>query len=151
MDAAAEALREPSRRALAKPARGGLANVRFGVLALERAPGELAGLADSLTVLLPWGSLLAAVAGGDAIGLARLAGLCRPGAEVRFVFGYGAADGLGLPPIDGAPSAAAEAGLELAARAMSVDEIRELGTTWAGKLAFSPAARRFVELSGRRG
>ena len=84
VDAAAEALREPSRRALPKPARGGMANVRFGVLALERAPGELAGLADTLTVLLPWGSLLAAVAGGDAIRLAGLAGLSGSSSARRF-------------------------------------------------------------------
>ena len=156
VDATADGLHEPSRRALAKPSRGGVANARFGVLSLERAPGELAGLADRLTVLLPWGSLLAAVAGVDPAGLARLAALCRPDGEVRFVFGYGAAEReLPLPPLDGPSTldrlvdAGAHAGFDLAARAVSRDQIRELGTTWAGKLAFSPAARRFVELTGR--
>jgi hypothetical protein len=54
---------------------------------LEQAPGALATLADRLTVLLPLRSLLRAVARPDRGGLARLAALCRDGAEVCIVFG----------------------------------------------------------------
>src|SRR5213079_1494518 len=86
VDAAVEALRETSRKLAAKPARGGLPNALCGRLALAEAPG---GLADRLTVLLPWGELLAAVARPDVGALARLRGLCREGAELRVVFGHG--------------------------------------------------------------
>ena len=90
VDASADGLREASRRALAKPARGGLSNLVFGRLSLAEAPATLAGLADELTVLLPWGSLLAAVARPGAGGLAALRALGKPGAGLRIVFGYGA-------------------------------------------------------------
>jgi 16S rRNA (adenine(1408)-N(1))-methyltransferase len=145
-----------------------LPNLLYGRLALSGAPGELAGLADELTVLLPWGSLLAAVARPDPAGLAALRALCKPGAALRIVFGYGAnaeaaaIRALGLPAIDGdgAGDGAADAGprLEAAYRAVglsvrahfpSLDEVRALPTTWAKRLAFSGRERRFVELRGR--
>jgi trans-aconitate methyltransferase len=83
IDANADNLRTASRRAGASEARGGLPNLLFGRLALERAPGALEGLADRLSVLLPWGSLLRAAAGGEPEGLRRLRGLCAPGAELE--------------------------------------------------------------------
>lgn len=74
-----------SRRFAAKPARGGLRNALLGRLALEAAPGELVGLADALTVLLLWGSLLRAVALPDAAALRALRALCRPRAGARAI------------------------------------------------------------------
>lgn len=156
VDANAENLRDSSRRAARKPARGGAPNALFARLALEEAPGELAGLADELTVHLPWGSLLRAVALPELEGLGRLAGVCKPGARVRFVFGYQAAtDGLDLPPLDGPAAARAleagyrAAGLVVAARPIGVDRVRLLPSTWARKLA-APGARPrpFVEVTG---
>jgi hypothetical protein len=117
------------------------------VLALEAAPAELAGFAGALTVLLPWGSLLTAVATGD---VSRLAALCRPAATVRIVFGYGPIDATGLPALESVDELLeryAAAGMAMTARRLDLDEVRALGTTWAKKLAFAPAARRFVELT----
>lgn len=156
VDANAEGLRETSRRLAAKPARGGLRNALLGVLPLEQAPGELAGLADALTVLLPWGSLLRAVALPEPAGLERLRGLCRPGARVQAVFGYGEGDPLAvqaLPRRDKVELRALcggyrAAGFAVTARAIERAEVGELPTTWAKKLAFSDHARRFVELVG---
>jgi 16S rRNA (adenine(1408)-N(1))-methyltransferase len=152
---------DASRRAAAKPARGGVANALFGVLPLEQAPGELVGLADALTVLLPWGSLLGAVARADAEGLRRLRGLCKPGAGVRLLFGYAACADAGtiaaerLPAL-GAPGmlsslerAYRDASFAVTASRFAVGEVRALGTTWASKLAFGSAERQFVELCGR--
>lgn len=125
------------------------------MLPLERAPAALEHLADRLTVLLPWGSLLRALALPDPAGLARLRGLCRPGAELRVVFGLGPADAAAaLPPLSDAhlghlARAYREAGLEVTARPTSRDEVGALPTTWAKKLAFSGNERRFVELLGR--
>jgi 16S rRNA (adenine(1408)-N(1))-methyltransferase len=160
VDAAVEALRETSRKLGAKPARGGLPNALCGRLALADAPGELAGLADRLTVLLPWGELLAAVARPDVGGLARLRGLCREGAGLRVVFGHGpeAEAGvvreLGLPAFSESSLAMLEAryreaGFEVHARWMPLEEVRALPTTWAKRLAFSGHARTFVEVRGR--
>ena len=157
VDAAVEALRETSRKLAAKPARGGLPNALCGRLALADAPGELAGLADRLTVLLPWGELLAAVARPDFGGLERLRGLCREGAELRVVFGHGpqvdaaAVRDLALPELSDTGLATLEARyreaqFEVRARWMPLEEVRALPTTWAKRLAFSGHARTFVEV-----
>jgi 16S rRNA (adenine(1408)-N(1))-methyltransferase len=166
VDANAAPLREAAARVGRKPARGGLANARYGQLTLEQAPGALVALADELTVLLPWGSLLRAVAAADAQALASLRAICKPGARLRVLFGHGPADaaalaalGLSLPPAAApAPVVAAfaadlvhryaEAGLDVRARQVPPAEVRELPTTWAKKLAFSGRARRFWELAG---
>lgn len=161
VDANADALRATSRRCAAKPSRGGLPNVLLARLPLAEAPGELVGLADALTVLLPWGSLLAAVARPEPSALCALRALCRGHAEIRIVLGYGpATEGamireLRLPALD-VPAAVAElegaylaAGLAVRARAARVDEVRALPTTWAKRLAYSGHERRYVELRGR--
>lgn len=159
-DANAEGLREISRRASGKPARGGLPNVLFARLSLEDAPGELAQLAGAITVLFPWGSLLRAVAVPECEALRKLALIGKPGARFRFLHGYGigsearAVEELGLPALGGPSTlralenAYADAGLQVKARYISREEVA-LITTWAKKLAFSDRERQFVELSGR--
>jgi hypothetical protein len=161
VDANADPLRETSRRFAAKPARGGLSNALLGRLALADAPGELAGLGDSLTVLLPWGSLLRAVAVSDRDALRALRGLLRTGATLRVLFGYGPrTDGAvirahELPPLDDPAAMDAlehayrDAGFAVAARFVAREEVRALPTTWAKRLAYSGHERHFVELSGR--
>ena len=160
MDANAENLREAGRRAAVKPARGGLPNARFGVLALDDAPGALLGLADELTVILPWGTLLAAIASARPDGLQRLAAVCKPGARVRLLFGYGAsADATAIAahalPESAEPAFGPQlasryraAGFAVSARPVSVEEVRAVPSTWAKKLAFSGKPRSFWELAG---
>jgi 16S rRNA (adenine(1408)-N(1))-methyltransferase len=116
-------------------------NVLLGRLALAEAPGALAGIADRLTVLFPWGSLLDAVAGRDPAGLARLRGTCRPGATVRFLFELASGQG----PL---PRLFADAGLDLHARPVAIEEARSLPTTWAKKLGYSGRPRAFWEFRG---
>jgi hypothetical protein len=152
-DANGANLRDASRRAGGKSARGGASNALFGRLALEDAPGELAGFADRLTIHLPWGSLLRALALPEPEGLQRLRGLCRRGAPLRVVLGYHpAADpGTGdLPPLDGGRLALCYrgAGFTVRARPLAAAEVRALPTTWAAKLAWSGKDRPFVELAG---
>jgi 16S rRNA (adenine(1408)-N(1))-methyltransferase len=75
IDAEASAMAGASRVAAAKPARGGLANALFLLESAERLPGPLAGRADLVTVVLPWGSLLRGLLDAEANivrGLARL-------------------------------------------------------------------------------
>jgi 16S rRNA (adenine(1408)-N(1))-methyltransferase len=132
-DAIADNLRDASRRAAR--------NILFARLSLEDAPAELAGLADTLTVLFPWGSLLRAVAHAEREWLQRLRALCKPGAEVRFVF---------EPSSDARvlESRYREAGLALSGRTMPLDEARALPTTWAKKLGYSGRPRTFWEFRG---
>ena len=157
-------MNEASRLAARKPARGGTPNALFGRMALDRAPGELAGLADVLTVLLPWGSLLRAVAVPEEEGLLRLRALCKPRARVRILFGYdpisdrAAIETLGLPALDdpGLPGRLQNRyralGLELRAHPCTAGELRALRTTWAQKLALAARPgfvhRRFLDLVG---
>ncbi len=159
VDANAELLREILHRATRKPARGGVPNALFGRLSLEESPGELARLADSLTVLFPWGSLLRAVAVPQVGALEKLAALGKPGAGIRFLYGYGATresrtvEALELPELGG-PSALrtlergyAAAGLDVRARYVSREEVASVQSSWGKKLAFSGIERVFVELS----
>ena len=134
LDAIADNLREASRRAPD--------NALFGLLPLEEAPGELAALADRLTVLFPWGSLLRAVALPEPGPLSRLRGLCKSGAQVRFVFEHAS----GREALE---SAWREAGLDLRGREMSVEEARALPTTWAKRLGYSGKPRCFRDFQGR--
>ncbi|HSJ74096.1 MAG TPA: hypothetical protein VK904_07240, partial [Miltoncostaeaceae bacterium] len=66
-----------------------------------------------MTVLLPWGSLLRTVAGGDPEGLRRLRALCAPGAELEIVVSDGDLDGAAP---DALAERYAEAGLAVTAR-----------------------------------
>jgi 16S rRNA (adenine(1408)-N(1))-methyltransferase len=70
-----------SRRAAAKPARGGVGNAMFLCAAAEAIPGPLAGMAEEIHVNYPWGSLLRAIVLPDATMLAKLAELGKPGAR----------------------------------------------------------------------
>ncbi len=98
-------------------------------------------MAHRLTVLFPWGSLLAAVSGRDPDGLASLRGTCRPGAAVRLLFE--------LPSGPGDLSRLlAEAGLDLRARPVAIEEARSLPTAWAKKLGHSGRPRAFWEFRG---
>jgi 16S rRNA (adenine(1408)-N(1))-methyltransferase len=163
VDANVDLLREVSHRATRKPVRGGLPNTFFGRLSLEESPGELARLADSLTVLFPWGSLLRAIATPQVGALKKLATLGKPGADIRFLYGYGATresrtvGALGLPELGGLAALRAlergyaAAGLEVRARYVSREEVASVQSSWAKKLAFSGIERVFVELQGKSG
>ena len=124
--------------------------VEPGVLAsLEPRLG--AGLADRLTVLLPWGSLLRAAAGRDETALRALRALCKPCAEVRVLFGYGpqtdaaAMRDLALPALDAAETIPAleqayrASGFIVTARGVDADAVRSLPTTWAKRLEIGRA------------
>jgi len=147
-----------SRRASRKAARGGVPNVLFGRLSLEEAPGDLIGLADVLTVLFPWGSLLRAVACPDA-GLRKLAALGKHDGRIHFLYGYGSRESavvkeLGLPELGNDDLLShlereyAASGLQVEAHYAAREYVASVESTWAKKLAFSLSARAFVEIRG---
>jgi len=102
IDANAAALRRFSGRA----DRERVGNLVYVRAAAETLPSELTGVADSVTTILHWGSLLAAAARPSAEVLRSIRALCQPGATLTVVFGLDAvrdraeAARLGLPPLD---------------------------------------------------
>ncbi len=153
VDANAAGLRNISGRA----ARRRAANLLYVRAAVELLPAELAGVADRLTVILPWGSLLAAVARPAVPLLAGIRALCRPGAQLTVVLALdplrdrGELDRLDVPPLDASTAARAlgggyaEAGFSL--RSVAPLDTRGLAawpSTWTRKLAFGRPRQAFL-------
>ena len=157
LDANAAGLRAISGRA----ARERRPNVIYVRAAIESLPRELDGIADRVTVVLPWGSLLAAVAQPSLEGLAGLRAACQHGAELTVVMGSDAAKDqaelrrLGVPSLQADGLAARmEAGYRAAGfridrvRALAPDELRRFPSSWARRLAFG-GTRAFAQLAAR--
>ena len=131
---------ESSRRA----SRGRPPNALFVVAAAERVPEELHSIADELTILFPWGSLLRGVLALDDAAPAStgIASLLAPGRVATAIVSIEDRDGLELPQLDGEDGACealrgrwSRHGLELCAlRPATRDEIQATGSTWARRL-----------------
>jgi hypothetical protein len=111
--------------------------------------GELPGIADRLTVILPWGSLLRVVASPESASLESLRRLCASNAKVEIVFSYdrkrdaGEGGPLGCGGIEerhvqGVLRESYErAGFRIVSiESISREELVSYQTTWAGRLAF---------------
>lgn len=85
IDPDAQAMADSSRRASANPRKGGLPNALFFVASAEDLPGPLSGLADVVTIALPWGSLLRGVLTADQQLLAGLSFLLKPRGEAEIL------------------------------------------------------------------
>ena len=85
VDADALAMADASRRAAARPLRGGLSNALFLAAAAEHLPGPLARTADHVTIALPWGSLLRALLTPDMDLIHRLSALLRATGELEIL------------------------------------------------------------------
>ncbi len=140
IDANAASMIESSRRAAKPERKGGRPNALFVVAAAEAPPPELACLADEVTIVLPWGSLLAGVLGRDERVMAGVAALVAPGGRVRALVSTTACDGPDLPALDADLAAAiADAwvghGLSLEAfRPATAEELAATPSTWARRL-----------------
>jgi 16S rRNA (adenine(1408)-N(1))-methyltransferase len=155
LDASADGLRLLSGRAH----REKCANLLYVRAAVEDPPPGLAGCADRVTVVLPWGSLLAAVARPEVEVLRRVRALCQPRAQLTVLLGLDAARDqgelrrLGLPPLGEAVRAVAfaggyaEAGFTVSrVRALDAAERARYPSTWAARLAYG-GSRSFLEVS----
>jgi 16S rRNA (adenine(1408)-N(1))-methyltransferase len=134
VDANAPAMADSSRRA--SRGRTALPNALFAVAAAERPPQALHGLAGSLTIHFPWGSLLRGVLGEDDAVLAGVARLMAPGATGGVLLSVVPRDG--MPPVPSRASLARayeRQGLELVEmRAATPDEVAASGSSWAKRL-----------------
>jgi 16S rRNA (adenine(1408)-N(1))-methyltransferase len=157
LDANAAGLRHFSGRA----DRARLANLLYVRAAIEDLPSELTGVADQITVVLPWGSLLAAVACPSATLLRGIFGLCQRDALLTVVFGVDPVrdrteiQRLGLPSVTDAHLASrlaegyADAGFTLTSvRPMSREEVIHMPSTWARRLAHG-SERNIIQLEAR--
>ena len=141
VDANADAMAEPSRRAARPAARGGLPNAMFVVAAAEAPPPELAGVADSVVIQLPWGSLLRGALALDEAAAAGIASLVAPAGRVEVLLAPADRDRLD-PEVDvrrrlanGLADDWRRAGLELCeARPATDAEIAAARSTWARRL-----------------
>jgi 16S rRNA (adenine(1408)-N(1))-methyltransferase len=123
-------------------------NLLYVRAALEDLPEELAGLADRVSVVLPWGSLLGAVARPCVSLLVGIRALCQTSAKLTVVFALdpdryrSEAERLGLvPPVGGdlrshlAPGYR-EAGFRIRwVRVLPQAELERWSSTWARRLA----------------
>lgn len=87
IDANVKPLEKPSMKATRKPSKGGLPNALFVQTAVEDLPEELDGSADEIHIHFPWGSLLKAVATGDAAVLTALRRISAPECQLEIVIG----------------------------------------------------------------
>jgi 16S rRNA (adenine(1408)-N(1))-methyltransferase len=130
-----------------KPAKGGAPNVLFIQSALEDLPEELEGVANEVHVHFPWGSLLRAVATGDATMLRNLRQICAADALLEVVIGLDPVrdkseiERLGFRPLTledidtTLVQKYAEAGFEITERGiLTASEWCSLETSWAKRL-----------------
>ena len=140
IDASAAAMTQSSLRAARPERRGGLPNALFVVAAAECPPPELLGLADEVTILFPWGSLLRGTLALDEAAAAGVAAFLRPGGRVEAFLSITEHDALAVPPLqtaDGEHLAKRWAGLGLdllAFEPATSAEIDVTASTWARRL-----------------
>jgi 16S rRNA (adenine(1408)-N(1))-methyltransferase len=148
VDPVRKQMREVSAKAAKKPERAGAPNALFVVASAEQMPAELGGVADAVTVTLPWGSLMRGIILGDDEVLRAIAGVAREGAEVRIILNTRIFDdpvpieAQHLPEVTSAyveshlraPFDAA--GLRIVdARWFEAEEMMAIETTWAKRLS----------------
>lgn len=139
-----------------------LGNVLYVRSGVEALPCELRGRADRVTAILPWGSLLGALARPVVPVVRGVRDLCRPGALLTVVFGIDPArdlyeaQRLGLPELSDAHFAGelatgyAAAGFHVGTvRPLAAAELSRWPSSWARRLAFGGEARRVFEIEAR--
>lgn len=136
IDAYRENLRRTSRPDRAPP------NVIYIIANAQDLPRELDGIAERISILLPWGSLLGGLLGSEPGVIEGLAGIARPAAELEIYLNVAALAEAGWELLPGAeqvrrmlPAAGFEPG-EI--ESLSVAELRRLPSSWARRLAAGP-------------
>lgn len=115
----------------------------FVVAGIECPPVELAGLADEVTILFPWGSLLRGALALDDVAAAGISSFVRAGGRAIAHVSITDRDGLGLADVDDDVEALAARwsrhGLVLdgVSRARK-EEVAATGSSWARRLATDP-------------
>jgi hypothetical protein len=129
------------------------ANALFLIANLLAPPDELAGVASHLSIVFPWGSLLAGLLHPDDGLLCGLERMARPGAGIECYLNAGALAEQGWELSSGCTRAArtlSEAGFTIAIpRHLDEASLRSVPSTWARRLAYGRDPRAIL-LTGRR-
>lgn len=153
VDAAADSMRQNSKKTIIKPERGGVSNVLFVCASVEALPLELQGIASEITINYPWGSLLQALVLPDFEVLKAITRLALPGASLTILINISVFENkeycykLGLPELtlERAKSSLAsryrDAGIEVQTIAV-LDEGIPYRTTWGQKLTQGSGDRK---------
>jgi 16S rRNA (adenine(1408)-N(1))-methyltransferase len=136
-------------RAARKLSRGGVRNLLCIAEPAETLANDLGAIANRVTVILPWGSLLRAVALPDIPFLSVLRRLCASDATVEIVFSYderrdaGQQHRLGFTSLEEShvrtilSEAYERAGFRVTSiEAICQSDLRSYETTWATRLGF---------------
>lgn len=147
VDAIAKPLVKSSMRATRKPAKGGLPNAMFVQASVEFLPEEFEGIASEIYINFPWGSLLRAVANGEAEVLRSIRNILAPTGSLIITIGVDLSrdkaelvrqgiNKLDIAYIDSDLRAKYEpAGLKMTdCEDLSMPEWSNMETTWAKKL-----------------
>ena len=135
------------RSAAARPDRGGLPNITFLAEGVERLPEAFDGLADGVTVLFPWGSLLRGALGVDPAVSASIARLVAPEGRLEIVLSIverdratvGGSGPFGSADVDALTRTFASLGLATSEPCrLTSGEIRATGSSWARRLRSDP-------------
>jgi 16S rRNA (adenine(1408)-N(1))-methyltransferase len=158
VDANVKPLEKPSMKAMRKANKGGLSNAMFVQAAIEFLPEEFAGVADEIHIHFPWGSLLKAVATGDAEILSSLRNIAANDSLLEILIGVDAERDatelarLGLSDLTQnyfenlLASRYNSAGFEtVEIRQLSREEWSKIETSWARKLS-SGSTREVTQL-----
>lgn len=128
-----------------------LDNALFLVSSIENLPDDFCGLADRITIILPWGSLLGQVLNPTKETVRKLENLLKRGGELEIVIGYSVelepseTARLGLPELSGKMAKDVIAvgferlseGLKLVElTSFSKEKLTEIGSNWAKRLTF---------------
>ena len=144
IDADARAMAEASRRAARRDPDPTTRRAWFLAAGVERLPSELAGIADRVTIRLPWASLLRGALGLDPVVTDSIACLVAPGGRLELTLSVARRDAPAVTGLAGDIDAAAWArmttafaahGLELVEmHPVTTAELATLHSTWARRL-----------------
>ena len=156
-----KALEKVSSKIYKKTQKGGLSNALFVLANVEDLPFELKGVANEINIILPWGSLLKALAAGDTKVLKNISQLAAEDATIEIVMGYNLdreADkiqSLDLPSLSldyinqTLLPLYEEAGIEITdTKQLTPEDLKTLNTTWSKKLSFGQD-RPFFYIKGK--
>ena len=148
IDANQDNLLKQSKRVRRKPTRGGKDNILYLVSRVQEITDELQSIADEVFVNLPWGELLHGIVVPKPELLSSIRRICMPGAPLRLSLYHqtaGAPTPLVLADLPELTPAYLDSvvmpGLEQSGFQVTdvcrvgSEEIRQIGTTWARKLA----------------
>jgi 16S rRNA (adenine(1408)-N(1))-methyltransferase len=149
IDADRNGLTEYSRRISKKPEKGGATNVIFLIANIENLPEDLHRIADEVTVILPWGSLLRGLVNSDPKYLEGIRFVGKEGSKVRIYLNYNVKyepvemERQGLPELTEeyiqdvlGPAYSSHGIIFHSHRFMENEEARSLPSTWARRLGF---------------